>query len=108
MTTRFLTVYCSQCGNAFGPGDDGFSRCEQHYEITKAALLAFTAETNKQYDAEKNGGAHHHLSASLASMSKVVAANMFLSEACQTSVSAQLRDLADAVDQDFVNQKEEV
>lgn len=26
----FGRTYCSQCGNAFGPGDSGFSHCEDH------------------------------------------------------------------------------
>ena len=27
---RFTLVYCSQCGRDFGPGDSGFSHCEDH------------------------------------------------------------------------------
>jgi hypothetical protein len=27
---RFDNVYCSQCGEAFGPGYSGFSRCSSH------------------------------------------------------------------------------
>lgn len=27
---RFEEVTCSQCGGAFGPGDNGFSHCEDH------------------------------------------------------------------------------
>lgn len=27
---RFPVTYCSQCGNAFGPGDHGFSHCKNH------------------------------------------------------------------------------
>lgn len=27
---RFKNVYCSQCGNEFGPGNEGFSDCRQH------------------------------------------------------------------------------
>lgn len=26
----FQSVWCSQCGGAFGPGDSGFSHCSQH------------------------------------------------------------------------------
>jgi uncharacterized OB-fold protein len=29
---RFEMVYCSQCGEAFGPGNAGFSRCDEHTE----------------------------------------------------------------------------
>lgn len=27
---RFPVTYCSQCGNAFGPGNHGFSHCKNH------------------------------------------------------------------------------
>lgn len=27
---RFDKTFCSQCGGEFGPGDGGFSHCDQH------------------------------------------------------------------------------
>lgn len=30
---RFPSVYCSQCGCNFGPGDHGFSHCEDHAHL---------------------------------------------------------------------------
>ena len=27
---KFASVYCSQCGREFGPGDHGFSACTEH------------------------------------------------------------------------------
>lgn len=27
---RFKSVFCSQCGRSFGPGNAGFSSCSQH------------------------------------------------------------------------------
>lgn len=30
LTPRFENVSCSQCGGAFGPGEHGFSHCENH------------------------------------------------------------------------------
>ncbi len=27
---RFANVYCSQCGSDFGPGDNGYSSCDDH------------------------------------------------------------------------------
>lgn len=27
---KFKETFCSQCGGAFGPGDSGFSHCDQH------------------------------------------------------------------------------
>ena len=31
MPPRFAMTYCSQCGSEMGPGDDGFSHCEDHW-----------------------------------------------------------------------------
>lgn len=31
--SRFERTYCSQCGGEFGPGDSGFSHCDQHTEM---------------------------------------------------------------------------
>lgn len=30
----FSNVYCSNCGREFGPGDHGFSHCENHKHLT--------------------------------------------------------------------------
>ena len=30
MSPRFANVSCSQCGEDFGPGDNGFSHCDDH------------------------------------------------------------------------------
>ena len=30
MHPRFLNVFCSQCGQDFGPGEHGFSHCRNH------------------------------------------------------------------------------
>jgi hypothetical protein len=30
MTPQFEATYCSQCGGSFGPGNSGFSHCDQH------------------------------------------------------------------------------
>ena len=37
----FLNVSCSQCGKEFGPGDHGFSHCDQHQppEVWIAELI---------------------------------------------------------------------
>lgn len=31
---KFEATFCSQCGSAFGPGDSGFSHCDQHEGLT--------------------------------------------------------------------------
>jgi hypothetical protein len=33
MTPKFEKTSCSQCGREFGPGDHGFSRCEDHTQF---------------------------------------------------------------------------
>lgn len=30
---RFAETFCSQCGQAFGPGDHGFSHCDSHAHL---------------------------------------------------------------------------
>jgi hypothetical protein len=30
---KFEQTYCSQCGQAFGPGDHGFSHCSNHSHL---------------------------------------------------------------------------
>lgn len=32
-TPRFQTTFCSSCGGEFGPGDHGFSHCENHANL---------------------------------------------------------------------------
>ena len=32
---RFNNVTCSQCGGEFGPGDNGFSHCENHKHLPR-------------------------------------------------------------------------
>jgi len=34
MHDKFANVFCSQCGQKFGPGDHGFSQCENHKGLT--------------------------------------------------------------------------
>lgn len=32
---RFPNTFCSQCGGEFGPGDHGFSHCENHRHLRR-------------------------------------------------------------------------
>lgn len=32
-SAKFANVYCSQCGADFGPGDHGYSHCENHKRV---------------------------------------------------------------------------
>lgn len=36
---RFATVSCSQCGQAFGARDNGFSSCAAHAHLTPASMF---------------------------------------------------------------------
>jgi len=43
---RYPVTYCSQCGNAFGPGDHGFSHCKDHKtdeQVLRATLAEYLA-----------------------------------------------------------------
>jgi len=55
-TYKFPDVYCSNCGQAFGPGDNGFSHCENHAGLfPKQQNKAFEilAAARKVWDAAK-------------------------------------------------------
>lgn len=47
MTARFPTTSCSQCGGTFGPGEAGFSHCDDHETVpptvdrARADLVAY-------------------------------------------------------------------
>ncbi len=40
---RFDDVSCSQCGQSFGPGDCGYSHCEDHRREDEGMLAAMYA-----------------------------------------------------------------
>lgn len=40
MSKRFENVSCSQCGREFGPGDHGFSHCQDHPGHKRDEMLA--------------------------------------------------------------------
>jgi len=41
MPPKYDKTFCSQCGREFGPGDHGFSHCEDH-DVTRAESAAKT------------------------------------------------------------------
>lgn len=41
---RFDETFCSQCGGAFGPGDNGYSHCDQHAGLTDLDKVSPTVE----------------------------------------------------------------
>lgn len=38
---RFQKTYCSQCGGEFGPGDHGYSHCEDHSQPGDTLDMAY-------------------------------------------------------------------
>lgn len=37
---QFATVYCSQCGGEFGPANNGYSHCKEHFKKTPTDVIA--------------------------------------------------------------------
>lgn len=50
---KFDKVSCSNCGREFGPGDHGFSHCDQHDKaddlISRSELLAYLRKEREEY-----------------------------------------------------------
>ncbi len=44
---KFKETFCSHCGEGFGPGDSGFSSCEQHPGWRRDRLLKRQAAARK-------------------------------------------------------------
>ena len=48
---KFDKTYCSQCGGEFGPGDSGYSHCDQHKGLANADDLSPTVKrVMKQFE----------------------------------------------------------
>jgi hypothetical protein len=41
---KFEETFCSQCGQAFGPGDSGYSHCDQHKDVAGSDSMKPTVE----------------------------------------------------------------
>ena len=41
---KYKNVSCSQCGNNFGPGNEGFSHCDDHAQLTSHFQFATRTE----------------------------------------------------------------
>lgn len=54
---RFAEVFCSQCGQGFGPGDHGFSHCDDHPGWKRDRKLARSAAANKGHETRKKNAA---------------------------------------------------
>ncbi len=50
---KFSDVFCSQCGKAFGPGDNGFSHCENHAGMFPTELGTYLFKSNNSEQKEK-------------------------------------------------------
>lgn len=48
---KFQETFCSQCGGTFGPGDSGFSHCDQHEHLQNLDDLSPTVrKVMQQFD----------------------------------------------------------
>jgi hypothetical protein len=55
---RYTVTYCSSCGEAFGPGDHGYSHCQNHEArrpLTAREEVAALADS-KKYSIETKAG----------------------------------------------------
>lgn len=52
---RFAVTYCSQCGNAFGPGDEGFSDCRDHQRAADLRIAEALAIREHHMDEYRTG-----------------------------------------------------
>lgn len=43
---KFDNVFCSSCGEEFGPGDHGFSHCEDHPELKPCGACGDSVSEN--------------------------------------------------------------
>ena len=72
--TRFLQTYCSQCGIALGPGDDGVSRCMDHAPAkrhsTREVLTELVDALHTLLQATKDLQDHHARIKALAAIEK--------------------------------------
>lgn len=50
---RFDKTFCSNCGREFGPGDHGFSHCDQHPGYQRDRKLARQAAAKKGWRIRK-------------------------------------------------------
>lgn len=57
MSFKFAQTWCSQCGREFGPGNHGFSHCENHAAIDALAakLAKMTRKARKAGKARWKG-----------------------------------------------------
>jgi hypothetical protein len=47
---RFPETFCSQCGAAFGPGDHGYSHCDQHPGYKRDRMLRRKAAARRGWE----------------------------------------------------------
>lgn len=48
---KFIATYCSQCGGSFGPGDNGYSHCSQHFGLSnRDDLTPAVRKTMEHFD----------------------------------------------------------
>lgn len=66
---RFPQTWCSSCGEEFGPGDSGYSHCEDHedaemrrwWELYKAEKRAGLTMSREEYERTLRDAGRGHL-----------------------------------------------
>lgn len=53
---KFAKTFCSQCGGEFGPGDSGYSHCDQHGLKTRSMLVFDGGSISIRIDGFTNNG----------------------------------------------------
>ncbi len=53
ITSRYENTFCSNCGREFGPGDHGFSHCENHPGWKRDLMLRRQAGARKGWETRK-------------------------------------------------------
>lgn len=53
MSARFEQTSCSQCGRDFGPGEHGYSHCDQHPGFKRDAMLRRQAAARKGWETRR-------------------------------------------------------
>ena len=54
---KFQQTFCSQCGGEFGPGDSGYSHCDQHEMVACPACCSVSGTPRPVDNCRFCGGA---------------------------------------------------
>ena len=54
---KYAETFCSQCGRSCGPGDHGYSHCDQHPGAKRDALLRRQSAAHKGWETRRAAAA---------------------------------------------------